>query len=99
MTIQTRLPELLTICATIAGIILPSCHSCWHNPTLAGKTERAAALSNRPIHQSGYWDGKRGRTVGERAQVAYALPRSRLDPKCPAVDSHLLPGTIPSGHF
>jgi len=27
------MPELLTICVTVPGIILRFCHCCWHNPT------------------------------------------------------------------
>ena len=34
--VELREPELLTIWATIPDIILPLCHSYWHNPTPVG---------------------------------------------------------------
>ena len=33
MAADERLPEVLTICVTLPGKILLSCHHWWHNPT------------------------------------------------------------------
>lgn len=45
---------------------------------LAGKRKERRPCSSRPIGQSGYRSGKRGRAVGERAQDAWVLSGSRV---------------------
>jgi hypothetical protein len=78
---------MLTICAPILGIILPSCHSCWHDPTLSGKQKERrpypVVLSVDPVTGLGSADVPSANAPGRLGPVRIGVTR----PQQSAIDA------------